>query len=88
MRRFAARIEAAVAAVLDEDRTTWWEARRRAARGETPDAAGPAVAQWRRVWEQTAPPDAPSGTRAGIPAWRGSPIEHAREERFSDDTGL
>ena len=88
VRRFAARIEAAVAAVLDEDRTTWWEARHRAARGETPDAAGPAVAQWRRVWEQSAPPDAPSGTRAGIPAWRGSPIEHAREERFSDDTGL
>ena len=31
MRDFAPRIKDAVAALLDEDRATWWEARRRAA---------------------------------------------------------
>ncbi|MDQ4007853.1 MAG: 1-acyl-sn-glycerol-3-phosphate acyltransferase [Actinomycetota bacterium] len=55
-REFAARVRGAVACLLDEDRSTWWEAQRRAARGETPDPAGPAVARWRRVWEQTASP--------------------------------
>ena len=54
-RDFAPRIRDAVAALLDEDRSTWWEARRRASSGATPDPAGPAVAQWRRVWEQTEP---------------------------------
>lgn len=54
-RTFAPRIRDAVAALLDEDRSTWWEARRRASSGATPDPAGPAVAQWRRVWEQTEP---------------------------------
>lgn len=54
-RTFAPRIRDAVAALLDEDRSTWWEARRRASTGDTPDPAGPAVAQWRRVWEQTEP---------------------------------
>lgn len=56
-RDFAPRIRAAVAALLDEDRTTWWEARQRAASGHTPDPAGPDVAPWRRVWEQAAPLD-------------------------------
>jgi len=54
-RSFAPRVREAVAALLDEDATTWWEARRRAATGATPDPAGPQVAGWRRVWEQTAP---------------------------------
>jgi 1-acyl-sn-glycerol-3-phosphate acyltransferase len=59
-RDFAPRVRAAVAQLLDEDRNTWWEARRRAAEGETPDPSGPEVARWRRVWEQTAPVEAPA----------------------------
>src|SRR3712207_7555696 len=40
-------IKDAVATLLDEERTSWWEARRRAAAGQTPDPSGPQVAQWR-----------------------------------------
>lgn len=65
-RSFAPRIRTAVAALLDEERSSWWEARRRAATGATPDPAGPAIAAWRRVWEQTAPVEADTGPRA----WR------------------
>ena len=65
-RSFAPRVRSAVAALLDEDRTTWWAARRRAADGTTPDPAGPPVAPWRRVWEQTAELPEPGRTRA----WR------------------
>ena len=54
-RSFAPRVRDAVATLLDEDKTTWWEARRRQSSGTTPDPSGPQVAQWRRVWEQTAP---------------------------------
>ncbi|GAA5156214.1 hypothetical protein GCM10023340_43420 [Nocardioides marinquilinus] len=54
-RDLAPRIRAGVAALLDEDRTTWWDARRRHAAGETPDPSGPPAADWRRLWEQTAP---------------------------------
>ena len=60
-RAYTDRVRAAVASLLDEDRTTWWEARRRSVRGEGPDPAGPAVAQWRRVWAQTRSPGAGSG---------------------------
>jgi len=69
VREFAPRIKDAVAALLDEDRSTWWEARRRAAAGATPDPSGPDVAQWRRVWEQSESPvaDAPAKT---LRAWR------------------
>jgi 1-acyl-sn-glycerol-3-phosphate acyltransferase len=49
-RRFAARIEAAVAALADEWRTDWWTARRRAAERTTPSLAGPEAASWRRAW--------------------------------------
>jgi hypothetical protein len=56
-RELAIRIETAVAALLDEDESTWWEATQRAARGESPSPAGPDVARWRRVWAQTAAPD-------------------------------
>ena len=69
VRDFAPRIRDAVAALLDEDRTTWWEARRRAAAGTTPDPAGPKVAQWRRVWEQTESPVPDAPTRKRV-AWR------------------
>ncbi len=53
-RTFAPRVRTAVAALLDEERSTWWEARRRVATGATPDPGGPPVAAWRRVWEQSA----------------------------------
>lgn len=71
VRDFAPRIKDAVAQLLDEDATTWWDARRRAATGATPDPAGPQVAQWRRVWAQTGSPEVtaePSGRR--LAAWR------------------
>jgi 1-acyl-sn-glycerol-3-phosphate acyltransferase len=68
-RTFAPRVRDAVAALLDEDSSTWWEARRRAASGSTPDPAGPDVARWRRVWEQSAPPDPEPNVRR-IAAWR------------------
>jgi 1-acyl-sn-glycerol-3-phosphate acyltransferase len=65
-RAFAARVRDGVGALLDEDRSTWWAARRRAASGTIPDVAGPSVARWRRVWEQTAPIE----TDRGRAAWR------------------
>ncbi|NPC96540.1 lysophospholipid acyltransferase family protein [Nocardioides sp. zg-DK7169] len=71
VREFAPRVRAALAQLLDEDATTWWDARRRAADGATPDPSGPDVAPWRRVWEQTASPrveDEPGG--ALLRAWR------------------
>src|SRR5690606_28790803 len=65
-RDFGPRIRDAVAELLDEDANTWWEAKRRSARGETPDPAGPEVATWRRVWAQTASPRTDRKRRA----WR------------------
>jgi 1-acyl-sn-glycerol-3-phosphate acyltransferase len=49
-RRFAPRIEAAVAALADEATTDWWSARRRAAAGTTPPLSGPDAPTWRRLW--------------------------------------
>ncbi len=69
VRDFAPRIKDAVGALLDEDTSTWWEARRRAASGATPDATGPKVAQWRRVWQQTQSPQADAPARR-LTAWR------------------
>jgi 1-acyl-sn-glycerol-3-phosphate acyltransferase len=54
-RSLSRRISGAVAELWDEDRTTWWEARRRAARQETPSPHGPDAPRWRRVWEATRP---------------------------------
>jgi 1-acyl-sn-glycerol-3-phosphate acyltransferase len=48
--RFAARIEAAVAALADEARSDWWTAKQRAASGTTPSLTGPEVRSWRRAW--------------------------------------
>jgi 1-acyl-sn-glycerol-3-phosphate acyltransferase len=48
--RFAARIEAAVAALADEARSDWWTAKQRAAAGATPSLTGPEVRSWRRAW--------------------------------------
>jgi 1-acyl-sn-glycerol-3-phosphate acyltransferase len=66
-RAFGARISAAAATLLDEDRTDWYAARRRAAAGDTPSPNGPLVAHWRRVWEASASPR--SGDRP-TRAWR------------------
>lgn len=70
VREFAPRIKAAVAALLDEDRTTWWESRQRASAGATPDPSGPDVAQWRRVWEQSESPVSSEGPASRVRAWR------------------
>jgi 1-acyl-sn-glycerol-3-phosphate acyltransferase len=61
-REFAPKISAAVSALLDEESTTWYEARRRVAAGASPSQSGPDAARWRRVWESTAPIK-PDGTR-------------------------
>jgi 1-acyl-sn-glycerol-3-phosphate acyltransferase len=50
-----ARIRAAIATTLDEDATTWWDAVRNAARGQTPAIEGPPVARWRRTWLASRP---------------------------------
>jgi 1-acyl-sn-glycerol-3-phosphate acyltransferase len=49
-RRFAARIEQAVAELADEATTDWWQARRRAHDGRTPPLQGPGDGAWRRTW--------------------------------------
>jgi 1-acyl-sn-glycerol-3-phosphate acyltransferase len=53
VRRFGARIEAAVAVLADEAVTDWWSARRRAAQGRTPSLGGPGYGGWRRAWALT-----------------------------------
>jgi 1-acyl-sn-glycerol-3-phosphate acyltransferase len=58
-RAFNARLHDAVAHLLDEERSTWWAAARRAADGTTPAPEGPQVAEWRRLWAQTEPVRAP-----------------------------
>jgi 1-acyl-sn-glycerol-3-phosphate acyltransferase len=49
-RRFAVRIEQAVAELADESTTNWWSARQRAHAGTTPGLTGPEAASWRRAW--------------------------------------
>ena len=49
-RSFAARIEAAVAALADESKGDWYAARQRAHAGTTPGLTGPDLASWRRAW--------------------------------------
>jgi len=62
---FNDRMRAALGALLDEDRTTWWEAIRRQARGATPDPGGSHGARWRRMWESSRPLPKPRAK-----AWR------------------
>ncbi|NOX30887.1 MAG: 1-acyl-sn-glycerol-3-phosphate acyltransferase [Actinobacteria bacterium] len=50
---FTQRIEAAVAALADENQTDWFVARRRAHAGITPSLRGPDAAPWRRKWATT-----------------------------------
>jgi 1-acyl-sn-glycerol-3-phosphate acyltransferase len=49
-RRFAPRIEAALERLADEATSDWYQARLRAARGETPSLRGPDDDSWRRDW--------------------------------------
>jgi 1-acyl-sn-glycerol-3-phosphate acyltransferase len=49
------RMQHAVAELFDEDRTTWWEAIRRAENDETPSLTGPLGSTWRRAWEGSRP---------------------------------
>lgn len=57
-RRFATRIEAAVAALAVEDATDWWDGRRHLAAGTAvARAGGPQAAPWRRAWAKPLPAD-------------------------------
>ena len=58
-----ARVEDAVAALADEQRSDWWTARRRAASGTTPPLRGPERGQWRRAWALDENRRRPTGTR-------------------------
>jgi 1-acyl-sn-glycerol-3-phosphate acyltransferase len=49
-RRFAVRIERAVAVLADEGASDWYSARMRAHRIETPALSGPDATSWRRAW--------------------------------------
>jgi 1-acyl-sn-glycerol-3-phosphate acyltransferase len=49
------RMQQAVMQLFDEDRTSWWEALKRAERDETPSLGGPAGPAWRRIWEGSRP---------------------------------
>ncbi len=60
-RRFAQRIEDAVAMLADESESDWWSARRRSASGGTPALRGPDASPWRRAW------DLPESARAHRP---------------------
>lgn len=49
-RRFAVRVEQAVAQLADESATDWWSARLRASADSTPPLRGPEGSGWRRSW--------------------------------------
>ena len=66
-RRFAVRIEAAVAALADEAVTDWWAAKKRAAAGTTPALTGPDAPTWRRAWALG--PRRPDRRRRSSRAW-------------------
>jgi hypothetical protein len=55
-RELAPRIKQAVARLLDEEETDWYASLRRSAAGQTPDPAGPDIAQWRRIWTSSQSP--------------------------------
>jgi 1-acyl-sn-glycerol-3-phosphate acyltransferase len=52
---FSERLQDALALAWEEDAGSWWEAQRRAARGEVRPPSGPEAPRWRRVWEATRP---------------------------------
>jgi len=67
-RRLAARIETAVSELADEAASDWWQARKRAAAGDTPSLQGPSSGAWRRTW---ALGDRTPGRRRPKRAWPG-----------------
>ena len=64
-RSLSRRMTQSVAQLLDEDRTTWFEAAQRASRDETPIPRGPDGPKWLRMWEGTKP----IARRGGKGAW-------------------
>src|SRR5581483_4906510 len=66
-RAFAARIEAKIAALADEQATDWWTARRRAAKATSPSLTGPAAGAWRRAW--ALPERGRRSNHSGAKAW-------------------
>jgi 1-acyl-sn-glycerol-3-phosphate acyltransferase len=66
-RKFAARIEAEVAALADEHTTDWYQARKRAHARETPSLQGPELGAWRRTWALG--DRGPKRRRAGTARW-------------------
>jgi 1-acyl-sn-glycerol-3-phosphate acyltransferase len=63
---FSLRMQQAIGELFDEDRTSWWQARSRAASGTTPKLTGPAGPGWLRTWEGSRP----IARRGKPPAWR------------------
>jgi 1-acyl-sn-glycerol-3-phosphate acyltransferase len=53
--RLSRRMTDAVAQLFHEERTTWWDAIRRAQRGDVPSLAGPVGPGWVRRWEGSRP---------------------------------
>ena len=51
---FTARIHRAVADLIDEDASTWWQVRR----GSGPEVGDAQGARWRRIWQQSEEPTA------------------------------
>jgi len=49
------RMQQAIAELFDEDRSSWWESRRRSAAGTTPRMSGPSAPRWVRTWEGSRP---------------------------------
>ena len=52
---FSERLRLGLGAVIEEDRSGWWQTLRAGAEGELLDPGGPQVAQWRRMWESSRP---------------------------------
>ena len=65
VRGLAPRISAAVAALVAEDATSWWEAQR----APQPPTIDPPPGSWRRTWEQSTPP-AEGGRSPSTSIWR------------------
>ncbi len=65
-RSFLDRMTKAVARLWEEDAGTWWEAERRATRGETERASGPEGPRWLRVWESSRGLPRPGRPRAWL----------------------
>jgi 1-acyl-sn-glycerol-3-phosphate acyltransferase len=64
-RVLADRLARSIAELADSYETDWWQARKRAHRGDTPSTLGPQTTSWRRAWAK------PADTRSKTPdrAW-------------------